>query len=90
MATQPDDIGESTITLATDDGRGERRFWARLGAVLLLGSLLAPFNVKLAARLGGRPRLASSVTLLLTVLLFILPVSRRHATEALRHLKGGY
>ena len=99
MATQPDDIGESTITLATDDGRDERRFWARLGAVLLLaalcyivwrivtplwhplawalllGSLLAPFNVKLAARLGGRPRLASSVTLLLTVLLFILPVA---------------
>jgi len=99
VASQPDDIGESTITLATDDGRDERRFWARLGAVLLLaalgylvwrivtplwqplawalllGSLLAPFNLKLAARLGGRPRLASSVTLLLTVLLFILPVA---------------
>jgi len=99
VSSQPDDIGESTITLATDDGRGERRFWARLGAVLLLaalgylvwrivtplwqplawalllGSLLAPFNLKLAARLGGRPRIASSVTLLLTVLLFILPVA---------------
>jgi predicted PurR-regulated permease PerM len=99
VATQPDDIGESTVTLASDDGRGERGFWARLGAVLLLaalgylvwrivtplwhplawalllGSLLAPFNLKLAARLGGRPRLASSVTLLLTVLLFILPVA---------------
>ena len=99
MSSQPEDIGESTITLATDDGRGERRFWTRLGAVLLLaalgylvwrivtplwqplawalllGSLLAPFNLKLAARLGGRPRLASSVTLLLTVLLFILPVA---------------
>src|SRR5512146_570417 len=85
--------------MESDHGSGERRFWARLGAVLLLaalgyivwrivtplwhplaralllGSLLAPFNLKLAARLGGRPRLASSVTLLLTVLLFILPVA---------------
>jgi predicted PurR-regulated permease PerM len=49
--------------------------WHPLAWALLLGSLLAPFNVKLAARLGGRPRLASSVTLLLTVLLFILPVA---------------
>lgn len=100
MGSQPEDIGESTITLATDDGGGgERRFWTRLGAVLLLaalaylvwrivaplwqplawalllGSLLAPLNVKLAARLGGRWRLASSITLLATVLLFILPVA---------------
>jgi len=99
VGSQPDDIGESTITLATDDGRGERRFWTRLGAVLLLaalgylvwrivtplwqplawalllGSLLAPLNVKLAARVGGRRQLASSITLLLTVLLFILPVA---------------
>jgi len=99
VSSQPEDIGESTITLATDDGRGERRFWTRLGAVLLLaalgylvwrivtplwqplawalllGSLLAPLNVKLAARVGGRRQLASSITLLLTVLLFILPVA---------------
>ena len=99
MASQPDDIGESTITLATDEGADDRRFWTRLGAVLLLaalaylvwrivgplwqplawalllGSLLAPLNLRLAARLGGRPRLASSVTLFLAVLLFILPVA---------------
>jgi predicted PurR-regulated permease PerM len=99
VASQPDDIGESTITLATDEGADDRRFWTRLGAVLLLaalaylvwrivgplwqplawalllGSLLAPLNLRLAARLGGRPRLASSVTLFLTVLLFILPVA---------------
>ena len=49
--------------------------WQPLAWALLLGSLLAPFNLKLAARLGGRPRIASSVTLLLTVLLFILPVA---------------
>jgi len=99
VGNQPDDIGESTTTLAADDDRSEQRFWTRLGAVLLLaalgyvvwriitplwqplawalllGSLLAPLNLKLAARLGGRMRLATSVTLLLTVLLFILPVA---------------
>jgi predicted PurR-regulated permease PerM len=97
VSSQPDDIGESTLTLPADDGRSERRFWARLGAVLmlaalgyvvwrivtplwqplawamLLGSLLAPLNLRLANRLGGRTRLASSVTMLLAVLLFILP-----------------
>jgi len=99
VSSQPEDIGESTITLAADDARSDRSFWTRLGAVLLvaalgylvwrivtplwqplawallLGSLLAPFNLKLATRLGGRSQLASSVTLLLTVLLFILPVA---------------
>jgi predicted PurR-regulated permease PerM len=99
VGSQPEDIGESTTTLATDDGRGERGFWTRLGAVLLLaaltylvwrivtplwqplawalllGSLLAPLNVRLAARIGGRRQLASSITLLATVLLFILPVA---------------
>jgi predicted PurR-regulated permease PerM len=99
VADQPDDIGESTITLASDEVARERRFWARLGAVLLfaalgyivwrivsplwqplawallLGSLLAPLNLRLATRLGGRMRLASSITLFLTVLLFILPVA---------------
>jgi predicted PurR-regulated permease PerM len=99
VATQQDDVGESTITLATDGVSADRRFYTRAGAVLLLavlgylvwrivgplwqpiawalllGSLLAPFNVRLAARLRGRLRLASSVTLLATVLLFILPVA---------------
>jgi len=99
VGNQPEDIGESTITLPADDGRGERRFWTRLGAVimaaalaylvwriitplwqplawaLLLGSLLAPLNVKLVARLGGRQQLASGVTLALAVLLFILPLA---------------
>jgi predicted PurR-regulated permease PerM len=97
MNTPPEDLGESTITLA-DDGRSDRRFYVRLGGVLLLaalgvlvwqivaplwhpltwalllGSLLAPLNVRVAARLGGRVRLASAVTLVATVLLFILPV----------------
>jgi predicted PurR-regulated permease PerM len=99
VTSQTDDIGEATVTLATDESRGERPFYMRLGAVLLLaalgylvwrivmplwqplawalllGSLLAPLNVRLAARLGGRMRLASSVMLLATVLLFILPVA---------------
>jgi predicted PurR-regulated permease PerM len=99
VASQTDDIGESTITLATDGSAGERPFYARLGAVLLLavlgylvwriisplwqplswalllGSLLAPLNVRVAARVGGRMRLASAITLLAAVLLFILPVA---------------
>jgi len=98
VAKPTDDIGESTITLPTEEGLADKRFYTRLGAVLLLaalgyivwrivtplwqplawalllGSLLAPFNLRLANRLGGRTRLASSITLLLTVLLFILPV----------------
>jgi predicted PurR-regulated permease PerM len=99
MAGPADEIVEAARAPATDETRADRRFYARLGAVLLLvalgylvwriveplwqalawalllGSLLAPLNLRLAARLGGRPRLASAVTLLLTVLLFILPVA---------------
>lgn len=99
MGKQADDIGETTVTLASDEGAGERRFYTRLGAVLLLvvlgylvwriveplwqplawalllGSLLAPFNLRLANRLQGRTRLASSLTLAAAVLLFILPVA---------------
>jgi predicted PurR-regulated permease PerM len=76
----------------------DRRFWVRLGAVLLaatlaylvyriieplwqpllwavlLGALLTPWNLSLTRRLGGRPVLASSVTTVLTVLLFVLPM----------------
>jgi predicted PurR-regulated permease PerM len=94
-----DDIGESTVTLKEDSGAAERRFYVRLGGVLLLaglaylvwrivtplwqpllwatllGSLLAPANGRLAARLGGRVRLASAITTILTVVLFMLPVA---------------
>jgi predicted PurR-regulated permease PerM len=94
-----DDIGESTVTLADERGSPDRRFYVRLGAVLLLaalgylvwrivsplwqpllwatllGSLLAPWNARLARRLGDRPRLASTITTLLTVMLFLLPVA---------------
>jgi len=53
--------------------------WQPLLWALLLGALLAPVNLRLTRRLGGRAQLASSITTLLTVLLFILPVSRgRH------------
>lgn len=122
MGSQQDDIGESTATLVTDDGRGERRFWARLGGVLLvaalgylvwrivmplwqplawallLGSLLAPLNVRLVTRLRGRARLASSLTLFATVLLFILPVATiagavatqaAHLLQRLEHSMAG-
>ena len=118
MASQTDDIGESTITLATDERSGERPFYARLGAVLLLavlgylvwrivsplwqplswalllGSLLAPLNVRVAARVGGRMRLASSITLLAAVLLFILPLATvagavaAQAAQLLHRLNG--
>jgi predicted PurR-regulated permease PerM len=94
-----DDIGESTVTLKEDSGAAERRFYVRLGGVLLLaglaylvwrivtplwqpllwatllGSLLAPANGRLAARLGGRVRVASAITTILTVVLFMLPVA---------------
>jgi predicted PurR-regulated permease PerM len=94
-----DDIGESTITLPDERAVAERRFFVRLGAVVLLaalgylvwrivaplwqpllwavllGALLAPFNLRLTSRLGNRPRVASAVTTLLTVMLFMLPVA---------------
>ena len=99
MSDRQDDIGESTVTLREDSGAAERRFYVRLGGVLLLaglgylvwrivtplwqpllwatllGSLLAPANSRLAARLGGRARLASAITTILTVVLFMLPVA---------------
>jgi predicted PurR-regulated permease PerM len=95
----PEDLGESTITLPDENELAERRFYVRLGAVLLLallgylvwrivsplwqpllwavllGALLAPFNTRLAQRLGNRPRAASVVTTALAVLLFLLPVA---------------
>jgi predicted PurR-regulated permease PerM len=49
--------------------------WQPLLWAALLGSLLAPFNARLTLRLGGRPRLASGITTLLAVLLFLLPVA---------------
>lgn len=48
--------------------------WEPLLWAVLLGALLAPWNLRLAQRLGGRTQLASSITTALTVLLFILPV----------------
>jgi len=99
VSGRQDDIGESTVTLREDSGAAERRFYVRLGGVLLLaglaylvwrivtplwqpllwatllGSLLAPANGRLAARLGGRARLASAITTILTVVLFLLPVA---------------
>ena len=99
MSDRQDDIGESTVTLKEDSGAAERRFYVRLGGVLLLaglgylvwrivtplwqpllwatllGSLLAPANSRLAARLGGRVRPASVITTILTVVLFMLPVA---------------
>ena len=48
--------------------------WEPLLWAVLLGALLAPWNLRLAQRLGGRTQLASSITTALTVLLFVLPV----------------
>jgi predicted PurR-regulated permease PerM len=99
VGDRQDDVGESTITLKEDAGAAERRFYFRLGGVLLLaalaylvwrivtplwqpllwatllGSLLAPANSRLATRLGGRARLASAITTILAVVLFLLPVA---------------
>jgi predicted PurR-regulated permease PerM len=49
--------------------------WQPLLWAILIGSVLAPANARLAGRLGGRPRLASTITTLLTVALFVLPVA---------------
>ena len=49
--------------------------WQPLVWATLLGSLLVPLNVKLAARLGGRRRLASVITTLGTLVLFLLPAA---------------
>jgi predicted PurR-regulated permease PerM len=49
--------------------------WQPLLWAVLLGALLAPWNARLSQRLGGKPRLASSLTLLATVLLFMVPVT---------------
>jgi predicted PurR-regulated permease PerM len=99
LSQKSEDIGESTITLEDAPAGAERRFYFRLGGVLLLaslcyliwrivapiwqpllwatllGSLLAPWNSRLADRLGGRARLASAITTMLTVVLFVLPVA---------------
>jgi predicted PurR-regulated permease PerM len=48
--------------------------WQPLLWAALLGALLAPLNARLAVRLGGRPRLAASVTTVGVVLLVLLPL----------------
>jgi predicted PurR-regulated permease PerM len=68
--------------------------WQPLVWALLLGGLLAPLNLRLARRLGGRVQLASSITTLLTVLLFMLPLAimagavGAQAAQLLRRLEG--
>jgi predicted PurR-regulated permease PerM len=48
--------------------------WQPLLWAVLFGSLLAPLNASLAARLGGKPRLASAITTTGVVLLILLPI----------------
>lgn len=48
--------------------------WQPLLWAMLLGSLLAPLNSQLATRLGGKPKLASAITLVGVVLLVLLPI----------------
>jgi len=49
--------------------------WQPLVWAALLGALLAPWNARLAKRLGGRTIVASAITLAVTVLLFVLPLA---------------
>ena len=68
--------------------------WQPLVWALLLGGLLAPLNLRLTQRLGGRVQLASSITTLLTVVLFMVPVAitagavGAQAAQLLRRLEG--
>jgi predicted PurR-regulated permease PerM len=68
--------------------------WQPLVWALLLGGLLAPLNLRLAKRLGGRVQLASSITTLLTIVLFMLPLTitagavGAQAAQLLRRLEG--
>jgi predicted PurR-regulated permease PerM len=48
--------------------------WQPLLWAVLLGSLLAPLNAALATRLGGKPTLASTITMIGVVLLILLPI----------------
>jgi predicted PurR-regulated permease PerM len=49
--------------------------WQPLVWAVLIGSLLAPLNQRLSARLGNRPQLAASLSLLGVLLLFLLPLT---------------
>jgi predicted PurR-regulated permease PerM len=68
--------------------------WQPLVWALLLGGLLAPLNLRLTRRLGGRVQLASSISTLLTVVLFMLPLAitagavGAQAAQLLRRLEG--
>lgn len=99
MNEQNDHAGRPEESPRADGDSGERRFWVRVGALLLLagtlylvwriveplwqpllwavllGALLAPVNQRLTDRLGGRVRLASAITLLVSVLLVLLPLA---------------
>jgi predicted PurR-regulated permease PerM len=48
--------------------------WQPVVWAILLGALLAPSTARLAARLGNRPRLASSLMTAAVVLLLLLPI----------------
>jgi predicted PurR-regulated permease PerM len=48
--------------------------WQPVTWAILLGALLAPTTARLAARLGNRPRLASSLMTVAVVLLLLLPL----------------
>jgi len=48
--------------------------WQPLLWAVLIGALVAPLNVRLSDRLGGRRQLAASLTLLGVLLLFLLPM----------------
>jgi predicted PurR-regulated permease PerM len=48
--------------------------WHPIAWAMLFGILLAPFNRRLGTRLGGRSVLASSITLILAVVFFVVPL----------------
>ncbi len=58
--------------------------WQPVLWAVLLGALLVPLNERVVAKLGGRRAAGSTLTTILTVLLFVIPVSIMAAAVAVQ------
>lgn len=98
MEKAQENMSEARNTRPDEAGAADRRFYVRVGVLVLLallgylvwrivepvwqpllwavllGGLLAPWNLRLSRRLGNRPRLASGLTTALAILLFLVTI----------------